>query len=240
MGNSNQHQHYDVPHILVGGANGKLKGNRHLDYERKTVTTGNLLLSVLDMYGIDQGQAGRQHRPAAEAGLASAADAHDATSNRLRVCRARSLPRDGAGRCRAPGKSDVADAAMKGDAAAVRALLAAEGRRQRAAGRRRDRASLGGVPRRPEVADLLIRAGANVKAANREGVTPLAMASLYGNAAMIDRLLKAGADAKAAGPERRDDAHVRGAERQPAGHQGAGRGRRRRERDARRSAARRR
>ena len=30
MGNSNQHQHYDVPHILVGGANGKLKGNRHL------------------------------------------------------------------------------------------------------------------------------------------------------------------------------------------------------------------
>jgi Protein of unknown function (DUF1552) len=52
MGNSNQHQHYDVPHILVGGANGKLKGDRHLAYERKTVTTGNLLLSVLDMYGI--------------------------------------------------------------------------------------------------------------------------------------------------------------------------------------------
>ena len=26
MGNSNQHQHYDVPHILVGGANGQLQG----------------------------------------------------------------------------------------------------------------------------------------------------------------------------------------------------------------------
>jgi hypothetical protein len=52
MGNSNQHQHYDVPHILVGGANGQLKGNRHLAFERKTVTTGNLLLSVLDMYGV--------------------------------------------------------------------------------------------------------------------------------------------------------------------------------------------
>src|SRR5438093_5767756 len=52
MGNSNQHQHYDVPHILVGGANGQLKGNRHLAYERKTVTTGNLLLSVLDLYGV--------------------------------------------------------------------------------------------------------------------------------------------------------------------------------------------
>jgi hypothetical protein len=54
MGNSNQHMHYDVPHILVGGANGQLKGNRHLHYERKTVTTGNLLLSVLDLYGIHQ------------------------------------------------------------------------------------------------------------------------------------------------------------------------------------------
>jgi hypothetical protein len=52
MGNSNQHQHYDVPHLLVGGASGKLQGNRHLAYERKSVTTGNLLLSVMDMYGI--------------------------------------------------------------------------------------------------------------------------------------------------------------------------------------------
>jgi hypothetical protein len=54
MGNSNQHQHYDVPHILVGGANGQLEGGRFLTYERKTVTTGNLLLSVLDRYGINQ------------------------------------------------------------------------------------------------------------------------------------------------------------------------------------------
>ena len=54
MGNSNQHQHYDVGHFLVGGANGQLKGGRHLAYERKTVTTGNLLLSILDMYGIHQ------------------------------------------------------------------------------------------------------------------------------------------------------------------------------------------
>jgi hypothetical protein len=54
MGNSNQHQHFDVPHILVGGANGKLRGNRQLTYERKTVTTGNLLLSILDLYDIHQ------------------------------------------------------------------------------------------------------------------------------------------------------------------------------------------
>ncbi|HZQ38003.1 MAG TPA: DUF1552 domain-containing protein, partial [Dehalococcoidia bacterium] len=58
MGNSNQHQHYDVPHILVGGACGQLKGNRHIAFPRKTVTTGNLLLSVLDMYGIHKDQQG--------------------------------------------------------------------------------------------------------------------------------------------------------------------------------------
>jgi hypothetical protein len=58
MGNSNQHQHYDVPHILVGGAGGQLKGNRHIAYERKTVTSGNLLLSVLDMYGVKKDQQG--------------------------------------------------------------------------------------------------------------------------------------------------------------------------------------
>ncbi len=58
MGNSNQHQHFDVPHILVGGANGQLRGGRHVACERKTVTTGNLLLSVLDMYGIHQDSQG--------------------------------------------------------------------------------------------------------------------------------------------------------------------------------------
>src|SRR6266704_2130134 len=58
MGNSNQHQHYDVCHVLVGGANGQLKGGRHLTYPRKTVTTGSLLLSILDMYGIHQDSQG--------------------------------------------------------------------------------------------------------------------------------------------------------------------------------------
>jgi hypothetical protein len=53
MGNSNQHQHYDVPHILAGGASGRLKGGRHLAYPSKTVPTGNLLLSILDRFGIN-------------------------------------------------------------------------------------------------------------------------------------------------------------------------------------------
>src|SRR6266850_3762103 len=35
-----------------GDACGKLKTGRHLAYQRKTITSGNLLLSVLDLYGI--------------------------------------------------------------------------------------------------------------------------------------------------------------------------------------------
>ena len=58
MGNSNQHQHYDVPHFLIGGKNLGLRGNRHLTYERKTVPTGNLLVSVLNLFGIDKDKQG--------------------------------------------------------------------------------------------------------------------------------------------------------------------------------------
>jgi hypothetical protein len=58
MGDSNQHLHYDVPHVLIGGASGQLKGNRHLAYPSKTVPTGNLLASILDMYGVHEDKIG--------------------------------------------------------------------------------------------------------------------------------------------------------------------------------------
>ncbi len=54
MGDSNQHIHYDVPHVLAGGASGRLRGGRHLKYRSLTVPTGNLLLSILDMFGIQR------------------------------------------------------------------------------------------------------------------------------------------------------------------------------------------
>jgi len=63
MGDSNQHLHYDVPHILVGGAGGALKGGRHLAYKTKTITTGNLMLSILGMYGIQQESIGDSTGP---------------------------------------------------------------------------------------------------------------------------------------------------------------------------------
>jgi hypothetical protein len=58
MGNPNQHLHHDVPHVLIGGLNGKLKGNRHLAYPSKTIPTGNLLLSILDKFDIHQDSIG--------------------------------------------------------------------------------------------------------------------------------------------------------------------------------------
>jgi ankyrin repeat protein len=49
-----------------------------------------------------------------------------------------------------------------------------------------------------EMADLLIRAGANVKTPNELLVTPLMLAAINGSAAMIDKLLAAGADPQVA------------------------------------------
>jgi hypothetical protein len=52
MGNPNQHLHYDVPHAILGGNHGLVKGGRHLAYPTKTISTGNLLLSLLDQFDI--------------------------------------------------------------------------------------------------------------------------------------------------------------------------------------------
>jgi ankyrin repeat protein len=93
--------------------------------------------------------------------------------------------------------SDVADAAMKRDAARVRALLLqkANVNTPQVDGT----TALHWAVRLDDVdmADTLIRAGANVSAANREGVRPLQLAAMNGNAGMLDRLMKAGADPNA-------------------------------------------
>jgi ankyrin repeat protein len=51
-----------------------------------------------------------------------------------------------------------------------------------------------------ETATALIRSGANVKAANRYGITPLSLACVNGSAPMVELLLKAGADPNTALP----------------------------------------
>jgi ankyrin repeat protein len=97
-------------------------------------------------------------------------------------------------------RSPVADAAMKGDIAAVSALI-----QQQAdvnAPQSDDATAIQWAAYRNDLplADALIRAGANVKTANREGATALYLASLAGSAGMIQRLLEAGADANELGP----------------------------------------
>jgi len=66
MGNSNQHQHYDVGHTLVGGANGRLKGGRYITYPTKSVTTGELLLSILHMFDVPSERQGDGKSPLAK------------------------------------------------------------------------------------------------------------------------------------------------------------------------------
>jgi hypothetical protein len=57
MGNSNQHVHYDAAHPRRQPER-TVKGNRHIAYPSKTVPTGNLLLTVLDKFGISQDSIG--------------------------------------------------------------------------------------------------------------------------------------------------------------------------------------
>ena len=94
----------------------------------------------------------------------------------------------------AAGKSDVADAAMRGDKAAVRTLVAdrADVNAPQADGA----TALHWAVHRSdkELVDMLIRAGANARAANREGATPLWLASVNGDAAIVAALIGAGAD----------------------------------------------
>jgi uncharacterized protein len=94
--------------------------------------------------------------------------------------------------------SDLADAVMNGNKAAVRALLQQKANVNAAQVDGTTALHWAVQANDLETADLLIRAGAKVSAANREGATPLMLASVNGNAAMLQRLLQAGADPNAA------------------------------------------
>jgi len=51
MSNSNAHNHFPLPTLVVGGASGRMKGGRHLKYPDHTPMT-NLLLTLLDKAGV--------------------------------------------------------------------------------------------------------------------------------------------------------------------------------------------
>jgi uncharacterized protein len=94
----------------------------------------------------------------------------------------------------AAGKSDVADAAARGDKAAVQALIAQKADVNAAQADGATALHWATFRGDRELVDILLRAGANPKAANREGSTPMWLASVNGEAAIIKALLAAGAD----------------------------------------------
>jgi ankyrin repeat protein len=91
--------------------------------------------------------------------------------------------------------SDVADAVMRGDSAALRQFLTQKANVN--APQADGATALHWAVYRDELAtvDLLLGAGADPKAANGFGATPLSLATESGNAAITERLLDAGADA---------------------------------------------
>jgi hypothetical protein len=63
MGNSHRHAHVKVPVILVGGIDGKFKGNRHIVFPDNKERTSNMLLSLLYLYGIERDSIGTSTAP---------------------------------------------------------------------------------------------------------------------------------------------------------------------------------
>jgi ankyrin repeat protein len=96
------------------------------------------------------------------------------------------------------GDTRVVDAAMKNDIETVRSLLKQAADANSSQGDGMTALHWAAMNNNPEMAQLLIYAGATVKATTRIGMyTPLYLAAQNGNAKVIDVLLKAGADAKA-------------------------------------------
>ena len=93
--------------------------------------------------------------------------------------------------------SDLADAVMKRDTIAVRALL--QKKTDVNAPQNDGTTALMWAARLDDLdtADLLIRAGAKVTPANRDGATALELAAVNGSVQMLQKLIKAGADPNA-------------------------------------------
>src|SRR5262245_13089561 len=98
------------------------------------------------------------------------------------------------------GRSDVADAAMKGDKAALKTLVQQKADVNAPQIDGATAVHWAVYKDDPEMLDTLLAAGAKVDIKNREGATPLQMAALFGDVRIVDRLLKAGSDAKQKGP----------------------------------------
>ena len=259
MSNPNVHLHVNLPLVVAGGGAGRLKGGRHLAFAPgDNIPMTNLLVSLLDKAGVRVDTIGdstgrstwirwrglvatvlkyRGRRVPEVRMSAQRLDRHCSDQRHMPLrCRKWIVPVLAAllvnvGAARAAGvEPSLVDAVKEGNIAAVRAMVS-------------DRADVNAA----EVdgttalhyaahldslaaADLLIRAGANVRAANRYGVTPLWLACVNGSAAMVEQAAdcRRGREHRNAG--RRHGADDGGADRQRGGREGAARARRQRER----------
>ena len=165
MGNSNQHQHYDVPHMLVGGANGKLKGQppRRLRAQdgddRKpaartcwTCTASTRTSRATARTGWPSCSQTRKRRISKSHARCNYEDTKPSKKTfcvfvfscfrGCFVCAATMVtPR--------PARATSPTRSMKGDKAALRALLQQKADVNAPQSRRRDRAALGRLSRRP-------------------------------------------------------------------------------------------
>ena len=57
LSDSNRHLHYNLPALLLGGGNGKLRPGRHINYPESTPMT-NLYMTMLDMAGVHEDKIG--------------------------------------------------------------------------------------------------------------------------------------------------------------------------------------
>src|ERR1041384_6598313 len=98
------------------------------------------------------------------------------------------------------GPSEIASAAERGDLAAIRALIAKKVDVNAAQPDGATALHWAVYRNSAEMADVLLRAGAKAQVTNKDGISPLYMAALYGNPTIVNSLIKSGADAKGKGP----------------------------------------
>ena len=184
MSNSNAHDHYPLPNVVVGGGRGRVKGGQHIVAEDHAPMT-NLLLTVLT----------RSTRASRRSATAPA--------------RSPSFPRETAACCGRCSRCGVVVACSRRPAAAGAPPLVASRQDRRPCGGAGARARCRGSRQRPRPtarrrctgqcgrttsssSSGCCARGADVNAANRYGVTPLHLAAVNGDAKMLERLLDGG------------------------------------------------
>ena len=208
MGDPNIHNHRRCPLLLLGGANGELAGNIHMKAPDGT-PMANVFLNVMHKLGFDEmssfgDSTGGVQR--AEFGVDRSRRGKSVTLSRETVSMKKRLHVNVLAALAvsmlftsadAPD-SPLADAAMKGDAASVRVLLARGADVNAARGDGMTALHWAAETSNAEIADILVNAGAIIEVTTRLGAyTPLHVAGRKGAPEVIRVLLDAGANPRA-------------------------------------------